>query len=82
MKIFSKFYKKILSYFFFIIYGKISANQNNFDKKLIVKKKYIKKYPINFLKLTTQGFTQTVLMLRILPIIQLFPGHLYNFEEK
>ncbi len=82
MKIFSKFYKKILSYFFFIIYGKISANQNNFDKKLIVKKKYIKIYPIKFLKLTTQGFTQTVLMLRILPIIQLFQGHLYNFEEK
>ena len=48
MKIFSKFYKKILSYFFFIIYGKISANQNNFDKKLIVKKKIYKKVSYKF----------------------------------
>ena len=70
MKIFLKLYKKILPYFFFIIYGKISINQNNFNKNLVIKKKYIKKYPINFLKLITQGFTRTVLMLRILLIIQ------------
>jgi len=51
MKIFLKLYKKILPYFFFIIYGKISINQNNFNKNLVIKKKKYKKVSYKFFEI-------------------------------